>query len=90
MDSNSATLKANGNPIRLRRESLRNRASSVFWGESLKGKGRDLKSKNLQKSLKTIKKPGLAYSILTPDVEKEALVSESKIIIRNILMSDLI
>lgn len=77
MDSNSATLKANANPIRLRSESLRNRASSVFWGESLKGKGRDLKSKNLQKSLKTIKKPGLAHSILTPDVEKEALKFDS-------------
>lgn len=82
MDSYCATLKPNGQRIKLNRETLRNR-SSVFWGESMKAsslKGsRDLKSINLQKILKT--KPGVAYSILTSDVEKEALVSESKIII---------
>ncbi|PON54930.1 Glucose-1-phosphate adenylyltransferase [Parasponia andersonii] len=75
MDSCCASLKANVHPVKVRKESFRNR-SSGFFGESIKGslKARDLNIQ-LRKSLTSENKvgkfkPGVAYSILT-DVDKE-------------------
>ena len=62
----------------------RSNGGSVFWGESIRG---DLKSKDvgaqLWKSLRAenvVKKakPGVAYSVLTPDIDNETLVSSRK------------
>ncbi|KAJ0087313.1 hypothetical protein Patl1_09181 [Pistacia atlantica] len=71
MDSSSVALKANAHPIV-------SNGSSGIWGESVRGslKSRDL-SCHLWKNLKTEKlvkqasKPGVAYSVLTPDIYKE-------------------
>ncbi|XP_044511306.1 glucose-1-phosphate adenylyltransferase large subunit 2, chloroplastic-like isoform X2 [Mangifera indica] len=73
MDSCCVALKANAHPIV-------SKGSSGIWGESVKGSlnGRVL-SCHLWKSLKTEKlvkeasKPGVAYSLLTPDIDKERM-----------------
>ena len=81
MDSCCATLKANANPVKLRR-GLRN-GGTGFWGESMRGslKRRDLSTQLLKWSKNETSrvaklKPGVAYSILTSDINRESLVSE--------------
>lgn len=82
MDSCCATLKANANPVKLRR-GLRN-GGTGFWGESMRGslKRRDLSTQLLKWSKKETSrvaklKPGVAYSILTSDINRESLTFQA-------------
>ncbi|KAK6245442.1 hypothetical protein QUC31_000234 [Theobroma cacao] len=77
MESCCMALKANANPINVSKG--RSHGGSVFWGESIRGglKSRDLGAQ-LWKSLRAAKgvknaKPGVAYSVLTPDIDKKTL-----------------
>lgn len=82
MDSCCAILKANAHPVQLDREGVRN-IGAGFWGESMRG---SLKSSDLCKrffkiskgesSRVTTLKSGRAYSVLTSDINKEAMVRE--------------
>ena len=74
--------KANVNPINGNKG--RSNGSIVFWGERIRGghKSRDFgtqlwKSLRAKNGVKTVK-PGVAYSVLTPDIDKETMVSIRK------------
>ena len=82
MESCCMAFKGNVNLINVSKG--RSNGGSVFWGESIRG---GLKSKDvgaqLWKSLRAenvVKKakPGVAYSVLTPDIDNETLVSSRK------------
>lgn len=75
MDSCCATLKGNAHPVR--------NMGAGLWGESMRGclKSRDLRTQFLKNSKSesnriTKFKPGVAYSVLTSDINKEAMVRE--------------
>lgn len=77
MDSWAVALKANANPA------VSNR-NTGFWGGSVEGslKSGDLnfgsrvwKNLRTEKINKNVTKPGVAYSILTSDTNKETVVS---------------
>ncbi|OMO75163.1 Nucleotidyl transferase [Corchorus olitorius] len=77
MESCCMALKVNANPINVGK--VHNNGSSIFWGESIRGglKSREFRT-GLWKNLKVEKgvnkfKPGVAYSIITPDIDKETL-----------------
>lgn len=80
MDSCCATLKANIHPVKLCR-GVRNMGTG-FWGESIGGslKGRDFSalflSSKSESSRITKVKPGVAFSVLTSDINKEVVVNE--------------
>lgn len=81
MDSCCATLKANAYPVKL--GGGLNNGGTRFWGESIRGspKSRDLSTQLLKSSKKetsriTKLKPGVAYSVLTSDINKQNLVSD--------------
>lgn len=72
MDSCCATLKGNAHPVR--------NMGAGLWGESMRGclKSRDLRTQFLKNSKTesnriTKFKPGVAYSVLTSDINKEAM-----------------
>ncbi|KAL4650002.1 hypothetical protein ACB092_01G055100 [Castanea dentata] len=74
MDSCCATLKANAHPVKL--GGGLNNGGTRFWGESLKS--RDLSTQLLKSSKKetsriTKLKPGVAYSVLTSDINQQNL-----------------
>lgn len=86
MDSCCATLQGNAHPVKFGRGGVRNMGAGI-WGESMRGclKSRDLRTQFLKNSKSessrvTKFKPGVAYSVLT-DINQEALVSESHIIL---------
>lgn len=73
-------LKAHANPVCVSKGGF-SHAGSIFWGESVKGgvKSGDLgtqlrKNLRIEKGTKRAYR-GVVYSVLTPDIEKEALVS---------------
>ena len=77
-------LKANANSINV--SNGRSNGGTVFWGENIRG---GLKSRNfgtqLWKSLRAengVKKinPGVAYSVLTPDIDKETMKFQAPIL----------
>lgn len=77
MDSCCAALKVNANPAA-------SNTDNGFWGASVVGslKSRDLnfgsqvwKNLRTEKINKKFTKPGVAYSILTSDINKETAVS---------------
>lgn len=82
MDSCCAILKVNAHPVKLDREGVRN-IGAGFWGESMRG---SLKSSDLcnrffkiskgESSRVTTLNSGRAYSVLTSDINKEAMVRE--------------
>lgn len=81
MDSCFATLKANVHPVKVCR-GVRNMGTG-FWGESIgvSQKGRDLSAQFLKSSESesrrvTKVKPGVPFSVLTSDINKEVVVSE--------------
>lgn len=82
MDSCCAALKASANAVNVNRGGHSN-GGTLFWGKRVRKnlKSRDLNAhlwKNLRtesdKGVKKIK-PGVAYSVLTSDVNKETIVS---------------
>lgn len=85
MDSCCAILKANAHPVKLDREGVRN-IGAGFWGESMRG---SLKSSDLcnrffkiskgESSRVTTLKSGRAYSVLTSDINKEAMTFQAPI-----------
>lgn len=77
MDSCCTVLKANAHPVKL--GGGYNNGGTRFWGESLKS--RDLSTQLLKSSKKetsriTKLKPGVAYSVLTSDINQQNLVSD--------------
>lgn len=84
MDSCCATLKGNAHLVKASKKGFSKRGTGL-WGESVRGslKGRDL-SGQLLKSLKTESRPpklapGVAYSVLTSNINAETVVSNSDI-----------
>ncbi|CAK7346339.1 unnamed protein product [Dovyalis caffra] len=84
MDSFCGALKASAsaNGVNVNKGGIRNKGT-LFWGESLKKnlKSRDLSAelwKNLRSGAKKVK-PGVAYSVLTSDVNKETLTFEAPV-----------
>lgn len=80
MDSFCGASKASAgaNVVNVNKGSIRNEGTH-FWGERIKKnpKSRDLSAllwKNLRSGVKKAK-PGVAYSVLTSDVNKEIVVS---------------
>ncbi|KAK4599804.1 hypothetical protein RGQ29_009733 [Quercus rubra] len=78
MDSCCATLKANAHPVKL--GGGLNNGGTRFWGESIRGspKSRDLSTQLLKSSKKETSrinklKPGVTYSVLTSDINKQNL-----------------
>ncbi|KAL0017142.1 hypothetical protein SO802_004211 [Lithocarpus litseifolius] len=74
MDSCCATLKANAHPVKL--GGGLNNGGTRFWGESLKSRYLStqlLKSSKKETSRITKLKPGVAYSVLTSDINKQNL-----------------
>lgn len=81
MDSCFATLKANVHPVKVCRGV--GNTGTGFWGESIgvSLKGRDLSAQFLKSSESERRrvnkvKPGVPFSVLTPDINKEVVVSE--------------
>lgn len=77
-----ASLKGNAQLVKASKQGFSNPGAG-FWGESIRGslKGRDL-SVQLLKSLKTETRPtklksGVAYSVLTSNINTETVVSNS-------------
>lgn len=82
MDCCCTNLNGNAHLVNASKENFRNRGTG-FWGESIRGslKGRDL-SARLLKSLKSEGKvrkftPGVSYSVLTSNINKEIVVSQN-------------
>lgn len=82
MDSCCATLKGNAHLLKASKQGFSDRGAG-FWGESIRGslKGRDL-SVQLLKTLKTESRhtkltSGVAYSVLTSNINTETVVSNS-------------
>ncbi|XVE94670.1 hypothetical protein REPUB_Repub02eG0028800 [Reevesia pubescens] len=72
-------LKANASPINVSKGRIHGGRDTVFWGESIRGglKCRDFETQ-FWKSLRAENgvrkaKPGVAYSVLTPDINKETM-----------------
>lgn len=71
MDSCCATLRANMNPMEI--EGGVNHVQNGFWGKKIKGilKNRAfVRSQNMGRKIK----PGMAISVLTPDINNEIMV----------------
>lgn len=89
MDSSCAILRGNAIIVKSRKRVGGRRCSTGFWGETTRGSHsttRFLSIQTLKNSKSDTKfKPGVAYSVLTPDINKESVVTILSFAIRWII-----
>lgn len=81
MESFCISLKATASTSPVNISQGRSNGGTVFWGETVRG-GRNFETR-LWKSFRAendVKKakPGVSYSIITPEINKETMVSRKK------------